>query len=194
VRQPVYVGRIHTIRPHPDADRVELIDITSVLAPGHALTLVTGKHYREGDLGIWLPPGTIIPGWLSYQLWMHGKTRIPQDFEVRDIPIRGVASPGLWVGQWYRNDSSVESVLNADDRERGGGRLVDGWIEWQHWQAEWQPGDVLDLVTLTSLRSSPEELLTRGQQEVDGEGRATDSVRGSIPAAGSISLTGGASA
>jgi hypothetical protein len=186
MRQPVYVGRITDITPHPNADKVELIHIAYASAGAVArLTLVTGKHYRDGDLGIWLPPGTVIPGWLAYQLWMHGKQRIPQDFEVREIPIRGIASPGLWVGQWYRNDKSVESVLNADDRERGGGRVVDGWIEWQYWQQDWWPGDVLDIETLERLRSSTAEQPTASRQDVEAVAAETV-LMGSNPAAGSI--------
>lgn len=136
------VGRIVDIMPHPNADRVEVITIRyNDDCAGCDVRLVTGKHYRVGDPGVWLRPGAVIPGWLAYQLWMVGKKRAEENFVVRDMPIRGVPSPGLWVGQWYRNDSSKESVLRAEELERGGGRVVDGWIEWVRWNPAWRPGD-----------------------------------------------------
>ncbi len=179
LRQPVYVGRVVYLIPHFNADDLDLL--TFSYKDGE-LRLVVGKHYRPGDLGIWLPPGTIIPGWLSYQLWMHGKRRIPQDFEVRAIEMRGVASPGLWVGQWSRNDKSKESILSAAARERGGGRVVDGWIEWAHWQPEWHVGDVLALEDIHNARVA--QLAEQQTASLQVAAPATEPV-GSNPAASS---------
>jgi hypothetical protein len=132
------VEKITEIRRHPNADRLELIRFGDVL-------LVTGKHYRVGDLGVWLKPGAQIPGWLARELWLVGVQRANDPFIVHEIPIRGVASPGLWCGQWYRNDSSKESVLHAEDRALGGGTVsADGWIGWGHWNPDWRLGDYVD--------------------------------------------------
>jgi tRNA-binding EMAP/Myf-like protein len=136
------VARISSIHPHPNADRLEIIHAD--FAEGRTICLVTGKHYRIGDLGVWLKPGALIPGWLAHDLWLVGKNRSSENFTVREIEIRGVASPGLWVGQWYRNDSSKESKLRADELARGGGEVVDGWISWARWHPLWSVGDVVD--------------------------------------------------
>ena len=144
------VGRITDIQPHPNADRLEIISfdygrgqLYDPVLPD-IQSLVTGKHYRVGDLGVWLKPGAWIPGWLAHDLWLVGKERAQEPFEVREMPLRGVNSPGLWCGQWYRKDSSKESRLRWDDYQRGGGRIVEGWIEWARWNPEWRVGDAVD--------------------------------------------------
>lgn len=136
------VGRISSIHPHPNAERLEILHVD---IPGGTICLVTGKHYRVNDMGVWLRPGAVIPGWLAHDLWLVGKNRSTENFTVREIPIRGVASPGLWCGQWYRNDSSKESKLRADELARGGGEVVEGWISWSKWNPTWKQGDVVDV-------------------------------------------------
>lgn len=184
------VCRIDTIRPHPNADRLDVIRVYNPLPPdprwpayaAEDRELVTGKHYRAGDLGVWLKPGAWIPGWLAYQLWMVGKKRAEEPFEVREIEIRGVASPGLWVGSWYRNDSSKESALRADDLRRGGGTEVNGWISWGRWDPLWEFGQAVDsqLGVTSCPPSSVAEQLVANQQVA-----ARQSALGAIPAAGS---------
>lgn len=192
-RQPVVrekalavVTRILKVEPHPDptATRTEVIHV--LIPPGlcencpppppgepqggrgAAQQLVTGKHYRAGDLGVWLRPGGYIPGWLARSLWMVGKARANAWFEVRSIPIGPpggtvkVESPGLWCGMYYQTDTSRESHEHYEEmREQGGvevwrnsaGELWEGlgqraeftpWIRWPYWKARWQVGDVLD--------------------------------------------------
>jgi hypothetical protein len=167
------VARIFDVRPHPNADRLEIIRVSWGFP---CVDLVTGKHYREGDLGVCLRPGALIPGWLAHDLWLVGKNRSDQPFIVRDIEIRGVASPGLWAGQWYRNDSSKESRLRADELARGGGEIVDGWISWARWNPSWKPGDVVDaeLEVIPAHVAQSEEHLV-GNQEVAGSSPAVGS-------------------
>ena len=152
------VARITKITPHPDPEvtRLELISVSSFDGPfGSArppgwprIQLVTGKHYRVGDLGVWIRPGAWIPGWLAHDLWLVGKKRAGKEwFEVREIAIKGVPSPGLWCGQFYMNDGSQESIERF--REYGGDNDAHGargpnWVSWPYWQKQWQPGDVLD--------------------------------------------------
>lgn len=173
------VGRIIDIDPHPNADR---LDILRLEFPIGYESLVTGKHYRVGDLGIWLQPGAWIPGQLAYELWMVGKQRASEPFEVREIEIRGVASPGLWCGRWYRNDSSKESRLRADELARGGGQVVDGWIKWARWNDAWRPGDIVDAEL--GIGSSPSS--SGVEQPVSNR---TVTV-GSLPASGASPVAG----
>lgn len=109
---------------------------------GGGTDLVTGRHYKIGDLGIWLKPGGYLPGYLARSLWMVGRARGNDWFEVREIPFFGVPSPGLWAGQWYTNDGSKESALHHQDMvARGGLVRSDGFVKWPYWQPEWEPGD-----------------------------------------------------
>jgi hypothetical protein len=139
------VTRILEVTPHPDpiATRTEVIHILvppglcadcPPPAPGEpqggrgaAQPLVTGKHYRAGDLGVWLRPGGYIPGYLARSLWMVGKKRANDWFEVRSIPIGPpggtvkVESPGLWCGMYYQTDNSAESHEHAKEMLEQGG-------------------------------------------------------------------------
>jgi hypothetical protein len=138
------VGQILKIVDHPNADNLEII---KVITSDMAVQLVTGKHYREGDLGIWIPPGMRISGWLANDLWLVGKKRRSEEFEVREIEIRGVPSPGLWVGCWYRKDKSKESAIRASDHFYFFyfGTQVDseGFIKWPWWDDSWKVGSVI---------------------------------------------------
>ncbi len=144
------VERIRAIAPHPDPriERLEIVELTS------GVRLVTGKHYRAGDLGIYIRPGALIPGWLAEQLWLVGRKRAHAWFEVREIPI-GLAdgvkvnSPGLWCGQLYKHDTSTESLEHFGDMAAAGGVVgtrgdQEGWISWPYWRLEWREGFTLD--------------------------------------------------
>lgn len=192
------VAQISSIRPHPDADRLEIIRLRWPAGPiVGGVSLVTGKHYRVNDLGVWLQPGALIPGWLAHDLWLVGKKRANEPFEVRDIEIRGVASPGLWCGQWYRNDNSKESALHASHLYEGGGRLVNGWISWARWNPAWRPGDGVD--SELDVRPRPPSSVaeqpvvnrtvaaktTTSSRPIAGQGDDAVEASGSTPAVGS---------
>lgn len=146
------VERIRDIEPHPDPkiERLEVIVLTS------GVKLVTGKHYRIGDRGVYLRPGCLIPGWLAEQLWLVGKKRAIAWFEVRSIPIGvddgiKVQSPGLWCGEWYRNDTSPESAVKAEEMlppslaltEAAWGLIANaGGGDWTKESAEWREAAV----------------------------------------------------
>lgn len=135
------VRRIVAIEPHPDPERTRI----EVIELDDGTKLVTGKHYRAGLLGIHLKPGCLIPGWLAEQLWLVGKKRAKEWFEVRSITIVGVESPGLFCGAEYLKDASIESEWRYRDLESQGGRqLEEGWITWPAWRESWHPGIELD--------------------------------------------------
>lgn len=153
------VARVIEVVPHPNADRVEVIRISSSaririgLVDGYAetTTLVTGKHYRAGDLGVWLQPGASIPGWLANHLWEAGKKKASDStyrFTVMEKQLRGIASPGLWIGKFYQTDTSAESHDHARELKEHGGietfREGVSWITPPYWNPEWKVGDVVD--------------------------------------------------
>lgn len=140
------VERVARIRPHRDPRITGL----EVLILTNGVQLVTGKHYREGDLGIYLRPGCLIPGLLAEQLWLVGKKRAAAWFEVRAMPIGIHDAPdelkedslGLWCGEWYMNDKTAESATKA--AEFGSELDAQGFIHWRFWRPEWQPGHTID--------------------------------------------------
>lgn len=189
------VARVVAIEPHPNPEitRLELVRLNCVNDYNETdAVLVTGKHYRVGQLGIWVRPGAWIPGWLAMELWLVGKKRSNSWFEVREIEIRGTASPGLFCGQVYMKDGSAESEQRFVEAISHGGKQLPeespDWISWPYWRPEWKTGDVLDdylgIVSTRPSSSVAEHLLVK--QEVAGEadhGEARPS--GSIPATGS---------
>lgn len=141
------VQRIESIRPHPDPTRTKI----EVIKLGLGDELVTGKHYRAGLLGIYLSAGCWIPGWLAEDLWLVGKKRSNEPFEVRSINIFGVESPGLFCGAEYMTDGSEASAERYKKLEKEGGerKRLEGaamfdWITWPRWRSHWQEGMVLD--------------------------------------------------
>lgn len=136
------VHQIQAIVPHPNPEvtRLEKIDIGKT-------HLVTGKHYRVGDFGIWIKPGAIIPGWLAHNLWLVGKKRSNDPFEVRSISIMGCESPGLWVGAWYKNDKTKESREKLEGMFDDPRSAIDedGFARWPWWDKEWKIYQILDL-------------------------------------------------
>lgn len=128
------VARIIAIEPHPNPEitRIEIVRITQrsetrtaprvPFEPPQA-TLVTGKHYEVGQLGVWIRPGAWMAGWLAEDLWQGGKKSW---FHVEERDYFGVKSPGLFAGETFRK---------APDRP----------IEpWKYWQSRWEVGDEID--------------------------------------------------
>jgi hypothetical protein len=151
------VGRITEILPHPNAERMEIIRFDTGLGSLYdpslpdLQNLVTGKHYAVGDLGVWLRPGASIPGWLAHDLWLVGKEKASAGgyrFTVREIPLRGVPSPGLWIGSFYQSDTSAQSHDHARELQEHGGvetwREGQSWITPAYWNDQWRLGDAVD--------------------------------------------------
>ena len=189
------VGKVIDIRPHldPEVTRLEVLSVAFRKNPDKSeqvIDLVTGKHYRVGQLGIWVRPGAWIPGWLAMELWLVGKKRSKSWFEVRSINIRGVESPGLFCGQIYMKDGSDASAIRYAELEAHGGVVGEGWIHWPYWRIEWQLGDVLDDylgVVPTCPRSSVEEQrLVKPEVAVSqGIGTVATPILSATPAVGS---------
>lgn len=141
------VAHVDSIEKHPNADRLEVLTVRWLKDGqlGHH-AVVTGRHYRVGQLGVLILPPAKLPGWLAEDLWLFGSERAKQLplFEVRAMQIRGEWSAGLFSGQVYRKDRddprSAERFA-AQQRMAGAKVTDDDWIVWPAWRDEWAIGD-----------------------------------------------------
>lgn len=113
------VHRIAKVEPHPNPDvlRLEVVTLKS------GVVLVTGKHYRAGDLGVFIRAGCMIPGWLAASMW-HGNKQ--SWFTVSEREYFGVKSAGLLAGAVWRVDADSE------------------FEPWDRWEERWKEGHTLD--------------------------------------------------
>lgn len=159
------VAKVVQIVPHPNADKLDVLTLLWTDGPSHTggesfdmVKVVTGKHYREGQLGVYIRPGCLIPGWLAEDLWLLGTQKAHEQwFEVRTIKMRGIESPGLFCGETYQKDYADPRSLALFDKRLDVGRDVGedtiaiitedefrGIIKWPYWRKHWKVGDVLD--------------------------------------------------
>jgi tRNA-binding EMAP/Myf-like protein len=165
----VYVVQIDEIFPHPNADRLEILRLTR---PGWGIEIVAGKHYRKGQLGVYLPANALLPGWLAEDMWMVGSGNANRWVKVTPKMMRGIPSAGLFAGQTYmkvRDDD--RSVRRYAKLEAEGGSTAkaspDGeeWVTWPIWQPRWKVGDdVGDYIGVQCPDSSVSEHLLVKQE------------------------------
>lgn len=78
-----------TIEPHHNADTLELAVV------GDYRSIVRKGQFETGDLGVYIPEGSIVPDWLIEKLGLVGKLAGPQHNRVKAVKLRGVVSQGL---------------------------------------------------------------------------------------------------
>lgn len=88
----VPVVRLEDVRPHPNADR---LDLCTVL--GYQVVVPRGE-YANGDVAIYFPADTIIPDVWVEQFGIHGYLHGADKNRVGRIRLRGEPSFGLVVG------------------------------------------------------------------------------------------------
>lgn len=107
----VIVARVLQLRPHPDADRVQLVDVDT--GGGPPLQIVCGAfNFSVGDLVPLAPVGATLPG----------------NFEIGAREVRGQRSNGMLASSrelGLGDDHSGILVLPGDDGTEPGSRLVD---------------------------------------------------------------------
>lgn len=171
------VVRLETVTPHPNADRLDVlrfaIPIDYRVYGCLMVTLVAGKHYKKGKEGVWFTPGAILPGYMADEMWVGHKP-----FEVRDFPVRGVQSQGLFAGSIWRKTPEHP------------------YEPWRFWKSSWKAGvDVSDYFGIRLLSSVAEHRLSKSEVAAktteDGGGLPPEAnaveASGSTPAAGSNS-------
>jgi hypothetical protein len=126
------VVKVAAIIPHPDPETIRL----EILSLSNGIEIVTGKHYEVGQLGIYIPAKAMIPGWLAEELWLVAKG--DAWFEVQSKVMRGVPSPGVFIGQRYRKDKDRPSF---------------DWETFPQWRDRWVEGD--DVAAYLGVRFMP---------------------------------------
>ena len=99
----VVVARVHAIRPHPDADKVRLVDVDD--GSGELLQIVCGAwNFHEGDLVPLATLGAVLPG----------------DFAIARRKLRGQWSNGMLC--------SAKELRLADASDDGAGIMILGSV------------------------------------------------------------------
>jgi hypothetical protein len=66
--------------------------------------LVTGKHYKEGQLGIVIPPGTVLPDNILEDMWLKGRLAGKKRNRVVAKQMFGMQSEAIFYGQEYEHN------------------------------------------------------------------------------------------
>jgi hypothetical protein len=143
----VRIVEVTSLEAHPNADRLDVLTLwDGQMVDGWMVKsrLVTGKHYREGQLGVLIPVGAILPGPLAVDMWLWGaKPDKPWTVGAKDM--RGIRSAGLFSGREYRVDPndprSVERYAQNMNPADSYVDLASGWLKWGMWNDAWQLGD-----------------------------------------------------
>ena len=78
-----------TILPHPNADAIELAQV------GDYRSIVRKGQFQDGDLGAYIPEGSVVPAGIIAELGLEGRLSGPRHDRVKAIKLRGVLSQGL---------------------------------------------------------------------------------------------------
>lgn len=133
------IVRVTHIERHPNADRLVLLYVTdgNPVSPynmtgQYGWRLVTGDHYEQGQLGVYIPAGTWVPGWLGEDLWISHGHKQEGWLRIEPKTLRGIESPGVFCGERWRMSPGL------------------AWNDWPMWKQRWQVGqDVGDYLGVT---------------------------------------------
>jgi RNA ligase (TIGR02306 family) len=87
----VLVSQITNIRPHPDADKLELSQVN-----GWELVVPKGK-YHDGDIGIYIPEDSLVPDEWALRWGIKAYLKGANNNRVGKISLRGSPSFGVFV-------------------------------------------------------------------------------------------------
>jgi RNA ligase (TIGR02306 family) len=78
-----------TIKPHPNADKLELAEVSGYRC-------VVGKgDFQTGDSAVYIPEGSIVPDVLIEKMGLTDRLAGPQKNRVKAMKLRGILSQGL---------------------------------------------------------------------------------------------------
>jgi hypothetical protein len=90
------VGHLENIRPLEGSKNLDLVDF---VAGKFRKTLITGRHYSNGQNGFYIPVGEEIPDDIAEEMWLKGKLDGPGKNMVGSRVMFGVTSDGLFYGE-----------------------------------------------------------------------------------------------
>lgn len=103
------------IEEHPNADAIELARV------GDYHSIVRKGDFKTGDLGVYIPEGSIVPDWLIERMGLTGKLAGKDKNRVKAVKLRGVLSQGLVYGldwndrPYCLNENDAITVHAGDD-------------------------------------------------------------------------------
>lgn len=109
----VKTHRVKSIRPHPNADRLELLELAGVTAQ----FVVQKGAYKPEEVVIYVPQDALIPFGLAAELGLPVKDGKP--FRVKAIRLRGMWSEGVIVPFRYASLTGHEPVGTSVIEELG---------------------------------------------------------------------------
>ena len=105
----VEVVEIDEIRPHPNADRLDLAIVKG-------WQCVVGKgSYRKGDKAIYIPIDSILPQYLLDILFPPGSKVVPSKGRIKTIKLRGAISQGMLMD--FKDIDAEEMPVGTDMSE-----------------------------------------------------------------------------
>lgn len=102
----VISARVFSIRPHPNADRLEIASLSvpgnvlewTYMETGHVAQAVVRKdEFKPGTMGLFFRENSVIPEWLHSWLFPPGTPFTPRNQRINKTRIRGVVSDGLLI-------------------------------------------------------------------------------------------------
>jgi hypothetical protein len=69
--------------------------------------LVTGKHYEEGQLGVVIPAGAIVPDDIAKEMWLYGKLAGKKRKRVAPKMMFGHRSEAIFYAATWTDDNGV---------------------------------------------------------------------------------------
>ncbi len=122
----VFIETIATVRPHPNADRLELAELEGI-----GYQFVIGKDtFDPGQRVLYFPLDAVLPGPLIDAMGLTGKLSGKQKNRVKTVKLRGAISQGV-VGPLDLIDPSLgepdEVVVNFDFLDESACLTIEPW-------------------------------------------------------------------
>ncbi len=84
--------------------------------------VVTGAHYTDGQIGVFIPAGAVVPDDILKDMWLYGRLAGKKRNRVVSKPMFGYPSEGIFYGDRYTNNEGVLILSPA-------------------WRSHWKIGD-----------------------------------------------------
>lgn len=74
--------------------------------------VVVGNHYEDGIIGVYIPPGAIIPDKIAEEMWLKGRLAGKKKNVVKARTFFGTYSNGLFYGSRYFTEECGRRVFH----------------------------------------------------------------------------------